>query len=104
MDRTFLQLDTNDDIKAVLHSERMPGPTKDPEVLPPDFIEVTSTVFPSGITNWNDVSGHHYDRPTGDITAPTKPPPTRQQELKEKITWTQAEKDEAFDLAIRRLL
>ena len=104
MDRTFLRLDSNDDIDNVLHSTRVPGPTTDPEVLLPNFIEVTGIEFPPGIMNWGDVSGHHYDRSTGDITAPPLLPKTRRQELKEKLPWTQAERDEAFDLAIRKLL
>ncbi len=90
MYRTFLQLDANDDIKATLESERMPGPTTDPEVLPPDFIEVTSTAFPSGITNWSDVTGHNYDRTNGKITAPPAPPATVRDTLRGKPsdTWT----------------
>ena len=104
MDRTFLRLDTNDNIDNVLHSNRVPGPITDPEVLLPNFIEVTDTTVPSGVVNWDDVAGHHYERSNGDITAPPPSPPTRLDELKGKPTWTQAEKDEAFELVLRRML
>jgi len=104
MDRIFLRLDSNDNIDNVLYSNRVPGPLTDPEVLLPNFIEVTSTPLPAGILSWDELGGHNYNRANGNITAPLPDPPTRQQQLKAKPTWTQAEKDEAFELAIRRLL
>ena len=94
--RTFLQLDSNV-VKARLNSASVPG---EGPGLPSDFIEVTGILMPLGVSSWDELMGHTYDARDGSFTPPTPPPQTRRQQLKEQLTWTTAERDEA----IRELL
>ena len=97
MSRIFLQFESISDktIKAKLESNSVPGVGPG---LPADFIEVTSTSFPSGITSWDQVVGYAYNEGDGSFTAPPAPAPTKRDQLKAKpkATWTTEDIAEAL--------
>jgi len=93
--RTFLQLESDGTVKAILSSSKVPG--TGPK-LPSDFIEVTSETLPPGKNAWDELLLSQYKR-AGKVF--TDPPPNaddvRRNGLKGKdiATWNTQDKDDA---------